>query len=110
MSTFPYTAHDIERIMEGYVDRRPNRAIVRGPDSRRRGSPSLAVHIDSTVPGGFWVASFAGDDPVLCKDHVRASLYLGSWNPSKREEAPRPMPAPRPIRDEGDDRVRVERA
>jgi hypothetical protein len=29
---------------------------------------SLSVKFDDTAPGGFMVNSFAGDDPIICKD------------------------------------------
>jgi hypothetical protein len=32
---------------------------------------SLSVKLDSNAPDGFVVHSFAGDDPLVCRDHVR---------------------------------------
>ena len=37
---------------------------------------SLSVTLDANAPDGFLVHSFAGDDPLACKDHVRAKLGL----------------------------------
>ena len=43
------------------------------------------------APGGYVVHSFAGDDPLLCKDYVRERLRLPEWRPStlaKRQVRP----------------------
>lgn len=37
---------------------------------------SLSVRFDSAAPDGFIVHSFADDDPILCRDHVRAALGI----------------------------------
>jgi hypothetical protein len=37
---------------------------------------SLNIKLDADAPGGFIVHSFAGDDPILCKDFVREKLGL----------------------------------
>jgi len=39
--------------------------------------------------GGFIVHSFAGDDPVVCKDHVRKLLGLEPFKPNGYAEPPR---------------------
>jgi putative DNA primase/helicase len=56
----------------------------RGPDDR-----SLAVRLDPGGPDGFLVLSFAGDDPIRCKEHVRAKLGLPAPQP-RPAEMPRP--------------------
>ena len=45
---------------------------------------SLAVKPDSTAPDGFLVHSFAGDDPLVCRDHVRKKLGLPEWKPKEK--------------------------
>jgi phage/plasmid primase-like uncharacterized protein len=35
---------------------------------------SLGVFFDTHAPDGFWVNSFAGDDPKMCRAHVKALL------------------------------------
>jgi hypothetical protein len=40
---------------------------------------SLSVKIDAGAPDGFVVHSFANDDPITCKDHVRTKLGLPSF-------------------------------
>lgn len=37
---------------------------------------SLSVRFSPSAPGGFVVHSFAGDDPIACKDYVRQRLAL----------------------------------
>jgi hypothetical protein len=37
---------------------------------------SLSIKIDPATPEGFLVNSFAGNDPMVCRDHVRAALGL----------------------------------
>src|SRR5262245_13086428 len=45
---------------------------------------SLAVKLDSAAPDGFVVHSFAGDDPIACRDHVRRKLGLPEFEPKKK--------------------------
>jgi hypothetical protein len=42
---------------------------------------SLSVKLDPTAPDGFVVHSFAGDDPIACKDYVRQQLGLKPFEP-----------------------------
>ena len=37
---------------------------------------SLSIKIDPDAPGGFIVNSFAGDDPIACRDYVRSKIGL----------------------------------
>jgi hypothetical protein len=51
---------------------------------------SLSVKIDAGAPDGFVVHSFAGDDPIACRDHVRAKAGLEPFKPNgngKRQRA-----------------------
>jgi hypothetical protein len=43
---------------------------------------SLSVKLELSAPDGFLVHSFAGDDPIVCKDYVRQRLGLRSWSRS----------------------------
>jgi RecA-family ATPase len=43
---------------------------------------SLSVRIDRNAPHGFVVHSFAGDDPIACRDHVREKLKLPAFKPN----------------------------
>src|SRR4051794_2186185 len=42
---------------------------------------SLSIELREDAPGGFLVHSFAGDDPIACKDYVRGKAGLPSWRP-----------------------------
>ena len=55
--------------------------VCPGPGHSRQ-DRSLSVRLDSTAPDGFVVHSFAGDDPITCKDHVRERLGLGAFKPN----------------------------
>ena len=44
-----------------------------GPN-HSRGDRSLSILFSSDAPGGFLVHSFAGDDPLECRDYVRHKL------------------------------------
>jgi hypothetical protein len=44
---------------------------------------SLAVKLDPAAPDGFVVHSFAGDDPLRCRDHFRDKMGI-RWEPAKR--------------------------
>ena len=43
---------------------------------------SLSVKVDSGAQGGFVVHSFAGDDPIACKDYVRQKAGLDAFKPN----------------------------
>jgi hypothetical protein len=43
---------------------------------------SLNVKIDADAPDGFVVHSFAADDPIICRDHVREKLGLPAFKPN----------------------------
>jgi hypothetical protein len=50
---------------------------------------SLSVLFDPEAPDGFVVNSFAGDDPLDCRDHVRERLGLEQFRPGPdRKEGP----------------------
>jgi putative DNA primase/helicase len=44
---------------------------------------SLSIKIDPNAPGGLLVNSFAGDDPITCKDYVRQRLGWPAWQPGE---------------------------
>jgi putative DNA primase/helicase len=47
-----------------------------------RADRSLCVRPTADQPDGFVVHSFAGDDPIACKDHVRGKLGLPAFKPN----------------------------
>src|SRR3954471_11959680 len=54
---------------------RGRQVLAPGAGHSRR-DRSLSIRLDARAPGGFLVHSFAGDDPLVAKDHVRAALAL----------------------------------
>lgn len=51
-----------------------------------RSDRSLSVRIITSTPEGFVVHSFAGDDPLACKDYVRERLGLPEWQPGDGQD------------------------
>ena len=48
---------------------------------------SLSVRISADAEGGFVVHWFAGDDPIACRDHVRAKLGLRPFSPKAAKKS-----------------------
>jgi hypothetical protein len=57
---------------------RGNCVLAPGPCHSVR-DRSMSVLIDWQAPDGFVVNSFAGDDPLQCRDYVRQMLGLPAW-------------------------------
>jgi putative DNA primase/helicase len=70
---------DIARRLGGEASGR-NHVICPGPGHTKR-DRSLSVRFDSGAPEGFLVNSFAGDDPIRCRDYVRRQLGFPAWQP-----------------------------
>src|SRR6478672_11350087 len=66
--------------------------LVPGPNHGSK-DRSLSVKIDPEAPDGFLVNSFAGDDPLVCKDYVREKLGLGKFEPRRCPVAAEATPA-----------------
>ena len=49
--------------------------LAPGPNHSQK-DRSLSIKFDPGAPDGFVVYSFSGDDPILCKEYVRAKLSL----------------------------------
>jgi hypothetical protein len=62
-----------------------NQILAPGP-SHSAEDRSLAVKV---TPDGFVVHSFAGDDPIVCRDYVRGRLGLPAFGGSERRRPPR---------------------
>lgn len=45
---------------------------------------SLSVTLDAQAPDGFVVHSFAGDDPIMCRDYVRQQIGDDKWQPKSK--------------------------
>lgn len=74
----------------------PNRLHCPGPDHSRF-DRSLTVWLDPAAPDGFRVHSHAGDDPLMCRDYVRAQLGLSAWRPTGRPDRDGQVPRNRPV-------------
>lgn len=74
-------AHAVARALGGAVTGR-NRVQAPGPGHSAK-DRSLSVRLEPNAPDGFLVHSFAGDDPITCKDHVRQSLGLPAFNTAR---------------------------
>jgi len=55
-----------------------------GPGHKSAGDRSLSVKVDPGAPDGFVVHSFAGDDPIECKDYVREKSGLDPFKPNSQ--------------------------
>jgi len=73
----------IARALGGEVS--GQRVLAPGPQHSPK-DRSLCVSLASAMPGGFLVHSFAGDDPIQCKDYVRARLGLPGWQPGDEQD------------------------
>ncbi len=80
-----------------------NRIVAPGPGHSRE-DRSLSILLDPNAPDGFLVKSFADDNPIECRDHVRSRAGLSRWQPRGGTLA-RPAPAPgvRPLVEPGPD-------
>lgn len=65
--------------------------LVPGPGHSQK-DRSLSIRLDNAAPEGFLLHSFAGDDPKVCRSHVRALLGLDHRT---RIERPRQAPIKR---------------
>jgi putative DNA primase/helicase len=73
----------LARALGGEVSGR--QALVPGPGHSHR-DRSISICIEPNAPDGFVVHSFAGDDPLVCKDYIRARLGLPSWQPGDDQD------------------------
>jgi Toprim domain len=73
----------IARALGGEVSGR--QVLAPGP-GHSPADRSLSVKFDSNGPGGFVVHSFANDDPLACRDHVRRLLGWPQWEPSEEQD------------------------
>jgi hypothetical protein len=80
-----------------------------GPNHSRL-DRSLSIRADPNAPDGFVVHSFAGDDPIACRDYVRRKLGLPEFKPSRgaNDGGWRRMTAPKAKSYEAEPRQRTE--
>jgi putative DNA primase/helicase len=79
-------ARAVARALGGEIAGR-DAVLVPGPGHNRR-DRSLSIRQDPSAPEGFVVHSFAGDDPITCRDHVRTSLGLEPRRHTRRAAPP----------------------
>jgi hypothetical protein len=77
------TLNEIARALGGDVSGRSAR--VPGP-GHSPGDRSLSISLADNQDG-FICYSFAGDDPIQCKDYVRQKLGLPEWKPNGKGKA-----------------------
>jgi Protein of unknown function (DUF3631) len=68
----------LARALDGEI--RGEEVFCPGPGHSTK-DRSLSVRLSSETEDGFMVHSFASDDPIACKDHVRAKLGLRPFSP-----------------------------
>jgi putative DNA primase/helicase len=62
-----------------------SQVLAPGPGHSRL-DRSLSIRIEPSAPDGFLCHSFAGDDPIVCKNHVRQRLGLPEWKPGDEQD------------------------
>jgi putative DNA primase/helicase len=70
----------LARALGGEVSN--GQVLCPGPGHKSASDRSLSVKPDPGAPDGFLVHSFAGDDPILCRDHVRQKCGLPAFKPN----------------------------
>jgi Toprim domain len=79
----PIDPRTIARALGGEISGR--QILAPGPGHSRR-DRSLSIRIEPDAPDGFLCHSFAGDDPIVCKNHVRQRLGLPEWKPGDEQD------------------------
>jgi hypothetical protein len=51
------------------------------------GDDSLSIKLDGGATDGFVVNSFAGDDPIICRDYVRSKVGMEPFKPNGKHRA-----------------------
>jgi len=69
----------LAKALGGDVNR--SQVLAPGP-GHSANDRSLSVKLDGKAPDGFMVHSFAGDDPLVCRDHVREKAGLEPFQPN----------------------------
>jgi hypothetical protein len=87
MSAVSLSPREIARALGGDV---VAGGVIFPAPGHSRADRSASVRFDPTAPGGFVVNSFAGDDPLPIRDHVREVLHL----PRDHRTVGMPTPVP----------------
>src|SRR5262245_30680784 len=81
VSAANHTLSSLARVLGREV--KDNQVLAPGPGHSPK-DRSLSVKLDPSAPDGFVVNSFANDDPLKCRDHVRDKAGLPRFEPKKR--------------------------
>jgi RecA-family ATPase len=81
----PLDLRHLARALGGDVS---NGSVLAPGPGHSAADRSLSVKMDANAPDGFLVHSFAGDDPIQCRDYVRTKCGLPEFKPNgKRPRA-----------------------
>jgi putative DNA primase/helicase len=80
------TALDLRAIARALGGEISGRQILAPGPGHSRLDRSLSIRIEPDAPDGFLCHSFAGDDPIVCKNHVRQRLGLPEWKPGDEQD------------------------
>ena len=78
-----YHLPSIDKIAEALGGDVTNGQVLAPGPGHSAEDRSLSVKLDSKAPAGFVVHSFAGDDPIACRDYVRKKLGLPEFSKKK---------------------------
>jgi hypothetical protein len=81
----PLSARNLARVLGG--DARGDQVSAPGP-GHAPNDRSLSIRIDPSAPDGFVVHSFAGNDPIVCRDYVREKVGLSAFRPNGQYARP----------------------
>jgi hypothetical protein len=81
------TLQQVARALGGEIS--AGQVLAPGPNHTPK-DRSLSIKLDAIAPGGFVVHSFAGDDPIICKDYVRQKLGLPPFGRDAGTTGPKP--------------------
>jgi hypothetical protein len=70
---------NVAQALGGEIAR--HQVLAPGPGHSRQ-DRSLSITLSPSALDGFVVHSFAGDDPIACKDYVRKKLGLAPFQPN----------------------------
>jgi hypothetical protein len=79
MPAMMHSLQALAKALGGDVNGR--QVLAPGPDHSAT-DRSLSVKLDSNAADGFVVHSFAGDDPIECRDYVRAKAGFAAFRPN----------------------------
>jgi putative DNA primase/helicase len=78
--------HDLRALALALGGEISGRQVLAPGPGHRPQDRSLSIRIEPGAPDGFIVYSFAGDDPLACKDYVRERLGLPEWEPGDEQD------------------------